>query len=250
MTDPPENLKTIKPSTLEVSTITPPSRTRKGPAPYPPPMTRKRRFKPNLSSDSISPVDMSGVTEMTTPEKEDDEDGTPQRRPVRQRLLSPASSSLKATGSKRAASSPENQATSPKQTRCSPRTNIVRYTNLFYIEVLGVLRQNHNTKHRGVQPTSLDSPTASDQHWDRNVLLRISYRLCLDDNTPQFSLIVYDHQTRNPRTRRNLMAEFQASEVDEVEKTPVGVQHRSQSKSTVKSTPTPGKTSSLRRLRF
>lgn len=268
MTDPPEN--SVQPPTvdLEVESITPRPTRLNAPALQPPPLTRGRRFRPIASPEAISPEsgvhpigELSGVTELTTPEKVEDEEASPLRRPTRRRLLSPASSCIKPTATKRPAETAlEVETTSPKQRRFSSRH--ARFSRLFYIEAHGVLRQNRQTKHRGVHTPSVatclslrhDSPTSScdaPDHWDRDVLVRISYRLSLGDRQPQFALIVYDHQMRNPRTRRNLMDEFQASE-ECVEKPPMAKVQRSVAKpSTVKKgTPTPGKLSSLRRLRF
>lgn len=80
------------------------------------------------------------------------------------------------------------------------------YTDLQYLEAVGVLHMSQPTKHRGVAPVQSDySPTNTS---DRDVRLRISYRIRHRDQSVQFALIQYEHVTKNPRARRNLLAEF------------------------------------------
>jgi hypothetical protein len=99
------------------------------------------------------------------------------------------------------------------------------YSDLKYLEAVGVLRQKHNKKHRGVIPelnVSMNqsaeasnanemTPTTSQSNcWERKTRLKISYRINDTNGQVQFALIVYEHLTRSSRTRRNLMLDFQA----------------------------------------
>ena len=96
------------------------------------------------------------------------------------------------------------------------------FSELKYIEAIGTVRMIRKKKHRGISsPNSsqiafdLDADAIcnedmnlSSSYWDRNVRLQISYRINLSNNDVQFALIIYEHVTKNPRTRRNLMSEF------------------------------------------
>lgn len=89
------------------------------------------------------------------------------------------------------------------------------YSELQYLEAIGVLHMSQPTKHRGVATVQPDySPTNTS---DRDVRLRISYRLRHRDQSVQFALILYEHLTKNPRARRNLLAEFIAAKEEEEE---------------------------------
>lgn len=87
------------------------------------------------------------------------------------------------------------------------------YSELKYLEAIGIMRTIKQPKHRGISvaaggsgaPTIYSSP---DQHNDRMTKIKISYRVRKTDGDVQFALIVYEQVTRNPVTRRNLMTDF------------------------------------------
>lgn len=217
--EPPEN--SLPEHIVDISdATTPPNALRIVPTSIPPPLTRGRRFRPIdspeesvVSTEPSNNADISGIQELLTPEK------TFLNSPSIQRQLDLKSLPVPSTATKRPTdSSAASDATSPKQRRTSPRNNRNRFGPLLYLKANGKLRHHRNTKHRGV--TAPSTPTASSVEsgiWDREVSLLASYRLCLVDNTPQFALIVYEQRTRNPKTRRNLFAEFQTSSDDEDE---------------------------------
>lgn len=230
----------------------------------PPPLTQGRRFRPIDSPEEsvgLSNCDISGIDELLTPEKTSHNNKSPTRQQangLRRRLdLQSPTGVAKATApNKRPSTSYATEATSPKQLRTSPRNFRNRFGPLLYLKANGVLRLHRPTKHRGVlAPSTPSTSTSASGIWDREVQLLASYRLCLVDNTPQFALVVYEHRTRNPRTRRNLFVEFDTSsdEEDINQKTPATpilstADESSNRSSALKSSS--AKKASLRRLRF
>lgn len=105
----------------------------------------------------------------------------------------------------------------------------IKYSPLMYLEVKGTLRMLNRSKHRGVQHTPTTSnnlnctatnytdlnssnellTTNLSSYWDRDTKLKISYRIRLLDKQIQFALIIYEHITRKPTTKRNLLSEFE-----------------------------------------
>lgn len=89
-----------------------------------------------------------------------------------------------------------------------------RYSDLKYIETFGILRICQS-KHRNNSVGSIDDRT-SNQSLNRSIQLQISYRInTSNENDIQFALVVYQHFTKNPKIRRNLMNEFSDETNDE-----------------------------------
>lgn len=110
-----------------------------------------------------------------------------------------------------------------------------KYSELIYLEAVGMIRMMRKSKHRGVTSsnfqsgssttndvTSTDSalslPVGSNNYWERSTRLKLSYRIRREDNDIQFALIIYEHVTKNPATRRNLMVEFKSTKSRSSEK--------------------------------
>lgn len=209
MTTPPENLIVQSPPSAEPPTSSPGSRSsHKSPTPDmnlsfetpprqqpissdPPPLTAGRRFLPFSSSD-----------------EEEDEPGP-------------------------------NRATAtstPPPLDQQPRRNV--YSELQYLEATGTVRSSHESKHRGTRTThhipreSHPSPTAdgspssptpsspgssASDPTDKRTKLKLSYRIHLSTEEPQFALIIYEDQTpRSSKVRRNLFCDEQQPQ-DETE---------------------------------
>lgn len=92
------------------------------------------------------------------------------------------------------------------------------YSEIKYLETIGILRTIHQTKHRGIcnpngihgatsspSSTSLSTPTST---FDRTTKIKIAYRIRKTDGEIQYTLIIYEHVTQNPKIRRNLMQDF------------------------------------------
>lgn len=111
----------------------------------------------------------------------------------------------------------------------APPASSVQYSELRYLEAHGSVRQHHSNRKQAADDACADVEAASGRisstsplpyatdacgHWERDVRLRISWRTRLEpsaadaETAVQFALIVYEHRTRNPRTRRNLMSDF------------------------------------------
>lgn len=92
--------------------------------------------------------------------------------------------------------------------------NPTTYSELKYLEAVGIMRTIKQPKHRGISATAGGIGAAAsihsshDPHNDRMTKIKMSYRIRKTDGDVQFALIVYEQVTRNPVTRRNLMAEF------------------------------------------
>ncbi|XP_055371217.1 uncharacterized protein LOC129605460 [Condylostylus longicornis] len=107
-----------------------------------------------------------------------------------------------------------------------PNPQNTMYSDLHYIESVGCLITSNRSKYPGVQPlpiggTNLEignvkkseiktysyniSPRS---HLEREVKLKISYRIRMDNNQIEFALIIYEYSVRKSSTRRNLLLEF------------------------------------------
>lgn len=112
-----------------------------------------------------------------------------------------------------------------------------------YIEAVGTVRKLRKLKHRGIDSRSKDlriyeSPTR--KHWDAgNTKLKISYRENVNRSGVEFVLVIYQHIENIPRCKRDLMAEFAKTCVDET----------SESSKSEKKSKT-NKNLKMRRLRF
>lgn len=101
------------------------------------------------------------------------------------------------------------------------------YSDLKYLQCNGKINHiRHPQKHRGIvntnnsttENTTEETATASTSSsslkvtsngWDRDVCLKISYRIRHSDSFVQFALIIYEPLMKNPRSQRNLLREFQ-----------------------------------------
>ncbi|KAJ6639120.1 hypothetical protein Bhyg_11859 [Pseudolycoriella hygida] len=112
-----------------------------------------------------------------------------------------------------------------------------------YIEAVGTVRKLRKLKHRGIDSTSreiriYESPTRT--HWDiGNTKLQISYRENVNQSDLQFVLVIYQHIDKNPRCKRDLMAEF-AKACDVETPTPQIIEKKCKTNKNLK----------MRRLRF
>ncbi|XP_021694738.1 proline-rich receptor-like protein kinase PERK9 isoform X1 [Aedes aegypti] len=100
-----------------------------------------------------------------------------------------------------------------------PRQNI--YSELQYLQAIGIVRSSHDLKHRSTrtshhiprEDTSPSEPatpaiTGSAESPDKRTKLKLSYRLHLQTADPQFALIIYEDQTpRSCKVRRNLFCD-------------------------------------------
>lgn len=110
-----------------------------------------------------------------------------------------------------------------------------KYSELIYLEAVGMIRMMRKSKHRGVTSSNFQSgssttndisstdsalslPVGSNNYWERSTRLKLSYRIRREDNDIQFALIIYEHVTKNPTTRRNLMVEFKSTKSRSSEK--------------------------------
>lgn len=110
-----------------------------------------------------------------------------------------------------------------------------KYSELIYLEAVGMIRMMRKSKHRGVTSSNFQSgssttndiqlsdsalslPVGSNNYWERSTRLKLSYRIRREDNDIQFALIIYEHVTKNPATRRNLMVEFKSTKSRSSEK--------------------------------
>lgn len=81
-----------------------------------------------------------------------------------------------------------------------------QYSDLKYIESFGVLRMCRSKKSRNNHSVVGSS---DDRTSNRSIQLQISYRVNINnDDDIQLALVVYEHVTKNPKIRRNLMGEF------------------------------------------
>lgn len=102
------------------------------------------------------------------------------------------------------------------------------YSDLMYFESVGFLRSQNKSKYHGISnaqtssgnnssspvtSSSLPNDLTNMPHM-RKTKLKLSYRIRRHDNQLQIALIIYEHLSRNPASRRNLLQEFQKTTDD------------------------------------
>lgn len=140
-----------------------------------------------------------------------------------------------------------DDSSSNKRTKSSSPADESRsnaYSDLHYLEAIGMLRTANEPKHRGTRTThhipredsSADSsggssathtPRRSGDFSEKRTKLKASYRTHLQTGEVQFALIIYEHiSTRSTTVRRNLFCEELHAPADSEEETPSPTRRR------------------------
>jgi hypothetical protein len=222
-------------SSSESSLITPPKKqidTIPNELKLPPPLHQGRKFLP-LSEDECEDSDISesnspvciSTQKTSTPIDEGEQSDT-------MPLLEDSLVSFARTNDSEDEGSTPKAEPNKKKTKVDHQPVLLtvksHYSDLKYLEAIGLLRIRRKKKHRGTipelnqsmnqstevvnnnetSPSSAFSMAGLSDCWERRTKLKISYRINELDKNVQFALILYEHLTKTTRTRRNLLMDF------------------------------------------